>query len=495
MMIGQRLGFSSGSSFWGKNLSLCGEGVFLRWVVLGFFGASLALSSWPVMAKSLVSPEYVEELRKNTFVSTLDNGLSVVHRKTQNDVTAVNLILDWDRQDQMFLHNWDLHRQFIAELMVKQTRRYSREQMNDLVMENVGEFSCSPTPGCSNSGRLSCKMVTPRDNFHTAMDLLASVILEPKFSAKDLKVAQDRALVALRKCELNEEKQASKKLSSIVESPADWLHRYYDLAPHVQKLTVEDLHETYKSYLNGKRMYLGVVGDHDHDELVVEVKNRFGDVPSWHFVKPVLDYRNTIESPLSFHKERMVMIEKEEYPNVNVVLEPRKKFRAKNYSSYGVALTVLTYTMYEKYFEVMRVHDGLTYAPHAVPHQISFSTSKLPQAMKVTQDFLEDMRLDPLKGSSVDEYKNKIYSGFYSNYLSSLSVVKQMLSIYLTYDRMDEEFEFTQRLAAVDADAVKFLAGELLRDYKMSFLGPKKLMGDLSVYENYFDPPVIEAYP
>ena len=458
-------------------------------VVMGVFFSSLVFAT-----QKIVPPEYIEGLRKNSFISELDHGISLIHRKTSYGVAAVRFTLDWSRSDQMFHHNWDLHRKFVAALMTKQTQRYSKEQINKLKMIHVERLYCYPTPGCSNSGRLSCDMVMPQENFPQAMDLMSSVILEPKFSAKDLKVLQEKALVSIRSCELNEKNQVARKLDAIMMSPSHWLHRHYDLRPHVEKLTVEDLEKTYRYYLNGRRMYFGVVGPYRHKDLVREVKARFGKVRGWHFVKPVLNYRSQINPPSTYHKERIVVLEKEDYPNVHVSLYPYTT-SPERYSSYRRASYVLGSVMGAKFFEAMRVHKGLTYAPHASYSSISFSTSQLPQAMKVTKEFVEQMRRDPLQGSPISEFKNKRFSSFYSNYTSSLSVADRLIDYYLAEGFLEGEYDYPEELEAVDEDTVRFLAAKLLRGYKMSFLGPKKLLGDVSVYENYFDPPVVVGYP
>lgn len=484
---------------------MCGQSTTFALVVSSLFAPMflplfialvgvVLLHSLPVLgAKQVISEKQIDELRQNTFISTLTNGMSVVQRKTPYDVAAVEFVIDWDRSDQMFAHNWDLHRQFIAALMVKQTQRWNKEQLQDFKMENVGSFSCAPTPGCYNSGRLSCSMVVPQENFTQGMDLLASVVLEPKFADEDLEVAQKRALVQIKQCSLDKAKRIGRKLDSIISAPASYFHTYYDLRPYVEKLTAQDLERTYRLFLNGRRMHISVVGSQDHDALLKEVRSRFGKVPSWHFIKPVLDYRGTISFPI-YHSERIVKIEEESYPNVKVRIEATAD-RPGIYSSYYRPMSLLANIMHEQFFKAMRIHQGLSYAPWVSRASINFSTSQLPQAMKVTQKFVEDMRRDPLMGDSIEEYKNQFYYYHYNRYKSSMNIAENLAFYYLSFNRAEEEFTFPLEIIKADAETIRFLASEVLRDFKMSFMGPKKLLGDLSVYENYFDPPIIEVYP
>lgn len=458
-------------------------------------GGVLSLSSKASLeAKELISPEQLKELKENTLATDLNNGIRVVQRKNTSDVAALNFVLDWDRSDQSAGYNWDLHNQFVAGLMLYQTEKYSKDELNSLKRSLVSGLSCGPTPSCFNSSSpLSCQMMFPKENLSQALKMFSSVVLEPKFDQSDLDVLKKRSLVEIQRCGLNEKDEAKRLVTGIRRSRNQYFSTYYDLVPYVEKLTTKELLSTYKKFLNGKRTHITVVGSYDHDDLIKEIKKYFSSLKSWHYIKPALDYRHKFTYNAPFFS-RYVSIVKENYPNVYANFY-FKSATPTQYSSYYRPAALLDNILAYKFFEAMRVEKSLSYGPYAYTGGFGFSTSNLPEAMKVAKKWLEEMRRDPLGGEDVDSYKNSYYYDYYVKYVSSKSVASAVSGYDRAFHRPDEEFTFPQEIEEVDSDTMKFLAREMLRDVTMSFVGPEKLLGDLSVYEDYFDPPRLDSYP
>jgi len=448
-----------------------------------------ALATDSLAAKPVVSEEYMNATQERISRLFLKNGISVTHYQNDSDMMALIFDLDWSRDD--YLYGWGLHRQFIAALMTQQTQRFGRDELADKITNIAQTIRCGPTPSCLNDNvHLTCSIYAPHKYLTENLEVLHSIITEPKFSSQDLEVRKKNALLSIQSCANKDRWQLNKSLHALRFTPSGFNDYYYNLAAQVKRLTTDDLTKEYQKFLNARRMNFAVVSPDKATNIQKTLNKTFGSIPSWHYESHIQYLEHFLKH--SSYDQRRVVYHPKDLSNIFVKIS----FSTPGgYSTHQEAWRLLMNVMYINFFEQLRSHKGLSYAPSVSSGVISFTTSKLKESMDVVRDFIKSMREDPLHGKGLQEYTNAFYTEYFRSQSNTFEIAQYLHGYSYPFYRIDTWSFFPKLIAEVDVKTLRFLAQYYLRNFKIAILGPQKLVGDTSLYNDYFDPEVVVSYP
>ncbi|MCY4379996.1 MAG: hypothetical protein OXC40_00265 [Proteobacteria bacterium] len=436
--------------------------------------------------------EGVLDSRAEAF--TLPNGLHGFYYPSDQELSALMIHFDWHRSDYLpySKESWLPTRKFVGALLGKATKNYQEDELEVLTIRHLSKLNCYATGSwCFNSGMIACDLIAPEEYFEDMIHYLAEVIMDPVFLPEDLEVAKKHAKSGIEKCSVNDDFQLEKKYYRRHFSPRSYYYYYYDLPHYIDALEISDLQDEYSQFLNGNRLRLTAVTSLSASSLKGALAREFAKLKSWHVPQPVNKKKRT---DIRWHHNHQQGLTYHEVPlnNVSVVINGRLIPSI----NYQVAFLLLSRILSSGYYDVMRIQNGLSYAPYVSwqngQMSFSFDTNNLSRAMKVTKEFIEQAKHRSFDDLSLTEFTSPLSTLYYQGLSNTQSLLSNIHRAYWSDYSLRFLQNYAERVDSVDPATLKFLARKSLRDFTVLIKGPKKLVRNFEQYRYYFNDKPIE---
>lgn len=210
-----------------------------------------------------VSPENVQ---KRTIWTKLSNGLKValLPKKTRGNSVTFRLSLRYGNAQSLV--GQSAAAELLPSLMMRGTKKLTRQQIQDTLDQNRGRLS--PSGGL---GELTYTGETRRQNLPAVLDVLRQVLREPLLPADELEIIRTRRLGILQQQMSDPQQLArialSRRLSPYPATDVRYIPSTEEEIARWKAVQLADVTRLYQNYLGGQHGELIVVGDFSPDEV------------------------------------------------------------------------------------------------------------------------------------------------------------------------------------------------------------------------------------
>jgi zinc protease len=215
----------------------------------------------------------VEKREKSAiFRTVLDNGIRLVVKENRSNpiVTLQASFLGGVRFEKESQNGIN---QFMAVMVTKGTEKQSSLEIAKKVERMAGSLS-----GFSGYNSFGVTFTFLSQHFEEAFSLFSEVIRQPSFNKEEMEKRRRSILAAIRQQEDDLGRMVFKLFRKTLFEKHPYRMDTLGTLDSVQSLTQRDLKEYYGKMVVPENMVLTVVGDVETEQVVLAVKNGFGDL-------------------------------------------------------------------------------------------------------------------------------------------------------------------------------------------------------------------------
>ena len=360
-------------------------------------------------------------IEKRTKRLTLPNGLKValLQKKTRGETVVGELTLHFGNEKS--LAGYTSAARFLGPLMMRGTKKHSREEIQDLLDKLAAKLSAA-----SDTGGLSFSWQAKRATLPAVLDLLGEVLREPTFPGKEFDIVKQGRKQVLEKALTDPQSLAiqylMRQLDPYPKDDVRYVPTIEEAIERLAKVTRDQIAGLYAEQVGGQTGEFVLVGDFDADLAVKKIEELVKDwkagVPYQRVAKTantkVAGTKKTILTP---DKENAFFMAGETFPLTDV---------APDYAALKLGNFIMGGSATSHIFDRLRQKEGLSYGAGsqlAVDSQDKYALLLIyaicnPKAInEVDKTTLEEVQLILKKGVTEEELgKAK------KDYLESLKV-------------------------------------------------------------------------
>jgi zinc protease len=218
-----------------------------------------------------------ENIEKRVKRSKLPSGLKValLPKKTRGETVALQLSLRYGNEES--LNGLTDAAEFLPTLMLRGTKKHTRQQLQDELDKLTARLTSSGQPGLLTFN-IECK----RDSLPAVLRLLGEVLREPTFPEQEFDILKRQSLERLRKGSTEPIMLAQvamrRKLDPYPKTDIRYVPTIPESIERIEATTVEQIRKLYAQQLGAQHGELVAVGDFDPQETVKLVE---GLVKDW----------------------------------------------------------------------------------------------------------------------------------------------------------------------------------------------------------------------
>ena len=252
-----------------------------------------------------------DNIDSRTKMVTLDNGIKValLAKKTRGESVVVRVATQMGDLDS--LQNKSLIGDLTGSMLMRGTTTYTREQLKD----EFDKLKSNASIGGGAEGA-SGRLETVKANLVPALKLMAQVLKEPSFDAKEFE-----QLVSTTEVDIEQQLQDPQAIVfrefSRRQNPFDASHPRYietmeEQLANLKTIKLADLQAFHKQFYGANSMQVSVIGDFDEKVVVKALNSLFGDWTSAQAYKRITHpYHKSSSKDQSFNtpdKENAVFV-------------------------------------------------------------------------------------------------------------------------------------------------------------------------------------------
>lgn len=215
-----------------------------------------------------VSPKSIESRTKRV---TLSNGAkaALLPKKTRGETVNLRLTLRYGSAKS--LKGQLMNSQFLPSLMLRGTKKYTRQQLQDELDKHKTQLSASGRPG-----RITFTLQTKKKNLPEALKLLREVLRRPTLPESELDVLKRSNVAALQQALSRPQSLAvtavRRKLNKHPKGDPRYVPTIQEQLEMVKAITPSDLKKLYEDYVGGAHAVISVVGDFDEKPVLASLE-------------------------------------------------------------------------------------------------------------------------------------------------------------------------------------------------------------------------------
>ncbi|HWI92318.1 MAG TPA: pitrilysin family protein [Flavisolibacter sp.] len=241
-----------------------------------------------------------------------------------------------------------------------------------------------------------------KSDFEKVWPLYVDALLTPRFDAKEFARIKEEAINSLRSMESNPDASLQRMAMQVAFKGMDYAKFSSGTIENIQKLTLQETKDYYKSLLTRSRIFMVLVGDISKEDLQKKITALTTKIPQG---KPfALKRASYVPQTNSF-----VAKPKENATNYIMGISAAPQANSKEY--YPAALA--SEMFYNKMFLEVRTNNGLSYAPAAymtfgaTPYSVMYVTTKDPDKyVAVARNLVDKIKKDGFPADDVKNMKN-----------------------------------------------------------------------------------------
>jgi zinc protease len=218
------------------------------------------------------SPANIEKRVRRTQAGGLK--LALLPKKTRGEMVNVTLNLRWGTEKGVWGRSDAAD--YAGMMLMRGTKKHTRQQLRDAFDKLKARVGVD-----GGATGASVWVEAPRQNLPEVMKLVAEVLREPAFDAKEFALLQEERLAALES-QRSEPGMQGRIAYSRALSPYPKGHPYYadtleESLQGVKETTLEQARAFYRDFYGASQGELAAVGDFDAEALEKQVSALFGD--------------------------------------------------------------------------------------------------------------------------------------------------------------------------------------------------------------------------
>ncbi|MFE8603932.1 M16 family metallopeptidase [Archangium violaceum] len=217
------------------------------------------------------SPANIEQRVRRSQAAGLK--LALLPKKTRGEMVNVSLNLRWGTEKAVW--NRSEAADFAGTMLMRGTKKHTRQQLRDTFDKLKARVGVD---GSATGASVSIE--APRQNLPEVMKLVAEVLREPAFDAKEFALLKEERLASLEAQRSEPNTQGGIAFSRAL-SPYPAGHPYYaesldESLAGVKGTTLEQVQAFYREFYGASQGELAAVGDFDAETLPKQVAELFG---------------------------------------------------------------------------------------------------------------------------------------------------------------------------------------------------------------------------
>jgi zinc protease len=299
------------------------------------------------------TPANIEKRVKRT---TLPSGIKValLPKKTRGEAVVGQLTLHFGNEKS--LAKLTTPASFLGSLMVRGTKKHTREQIQDLLNKLEAKLKAG-----SGTGQLTFTWQAKRATLPGLLDLLGEILREPTFPEKEFDILKGQSKQSLEKGLTDPQALAQRalmrKLAPYPKSDIRYQPTIEESLERLDKTTVDQVQSLYKEQLGGQVGELVLVGDFDGAAAVKQIQ---GLVDGWKTKVPFERITKTANTKVPGLKLDILTPDKE-----NAVYVAGETFKLKDTDAEYPALELGNFMLggnaTSRLFDRLRQKEGLSY--------------------------------------------------------------------------------------------------------------------------------------
>ena len=422
----------------------------------------VALLSFITLAQASTPAQAPAAATDSTIDFTTANGLKTIHRRVQgNDVVAVRLYFKGGVRN-ITAKNAGIE-SLMLEVAQQGTKTFSKSQINrelsrtGTVIESAGGYDYSIIA-------LRCV----RQQFDRAWQLFTDMVLNPLFDEKEVALARDQMISALRQENDDPDSTVASASERLLYAAHPYLNSPTGSIETISTLTAADLKAYHTAHLMTSRLLLVTVGNITPEEIKRKVEASFGKLPQGDYKAEPLPSFSNAGKPEFQVTERSVQTN---YVRGTFAAPP---LNHPDYPALSVAINILE----QFFFQEVRVQRNLSYGAEATllaqganSGSIYVTTQKPNETLQVMFDQIEFLQRQMLAREGL----RSIVSGFLTNYYDKLQTNNALAARLGEYELLGggwrRSLNWIDEVSKVTPEDIQRVSRTYLKNFHFAVMG------------------------
>jgi predicted Zn-dependent peptidase len=346
---------------------------------------------------------------KKAYETTI-NGVKVVVVPSGNEIVQIDMVIKGGVQ------NYTADKAGIERLALTALTECGTMKDDKNSFKNKLDEVDARIYGSAGRDASHFQMNCIKGDFEKVWPLYVDALISPRFDAKEFARIKDEAINSLRQGLSNPDVSLQRMAMETAFKGMDYAKFASGTLENLQKLTLQETKNYYKSLLTRSRIFMVVVGDISKEDLQKKITALTAKIPQG---KPFVLKR------VSYVPETNTFVAKSKENATNYIMGISAAPQATSKDYYPAALA--SDLFYDKMFLEVRTNNGLSYAPSAymsfgaTPFSAMYVTTKDPNKyIAVARNLVDSIKK---KGFPADDVNNtkKTYATYqyYNNETNS----------------------------------------------------------------------------
>lgn len=241
-----------------------------------------------------------------------------------------------------------------------------------------------------------------KGDFEKVWPLYVDALLAPRFDDKEFARIKDEAITSLRRMESNPDAALQRMAMQVAFKGMDYSKFSSGTIENIQKLTLQETKDYYKSLLTRSRIFMVIVGDISKEDLQKKITALTEKIPQG---KPFVLKRASYVPPTN----SFIAKPKDNATNYIMGISSAPQANSKEYFPAALASEMF----YNKMFLEVRTNNGLSYAPAAymtfgaTPYSVMYVSTKDPDKyVAVARNVVDKIKKEGFPADDVKNMKN-----------------------------------------------------------------------------------------
>ena len=216
-------------------------------------------------------------IERRTRRDTLDNGiqLAALSKETRGDAVVANFKFHYGTEKTLTGRTWPLR--MVPPMLMRGTERLDYQALQDEINRLESRINVG-----GDTGTVSASIVSDRENFAAAIELLGEILREPAFPEAEFEIVKKAQLAGLEEGLTDPQALTFNTMArSISPFPEDSIHYVPTIAEEIERIQavkIDQVRDAYAAFIGASHAQVSIVGDFD-EAVTRDVLNKtFG---SW----------------------------------------------------------------------------------------------------------------------------------------------------------------------------------------------------------------------
>ena len=389
------------------------------------------------------------------------NGVKVVVVPSGNEIVQVDLVIKGGVQ------NYPAEKAGIERLALTALTECGTLKDDKNSFKNKLDEVDAQVYGSAGKDASHFQLNCIKGDFEKVWPLYVDALTTPRFDVKEFSRIKDEAINNLRRVESNPDASLQRMAMQVAFKGMDYAKFSSGTIESIQKITLEETKEYYKSLLTRSRIFIVVVGDISKEDLQTKVSALTAKIPQG---KPfVLKRVSYVPQTSSF-----VARPKENATNYIMGVSSAPQATTKEY----YPATLASGIFYDKMFLEVRTNNGLSYAPAAyfsfgaTPYSVMYVTTKDPDKyIAVARNLVDKIKKEGFAPDEIKNMKNTYATQQYYNNETNASLCYMVANSEVVQGDWHKAFTLKEDLQPVTPAAVNQVFNKYIGNFTWVYQG------------------------